>query len=241
MQILKYTLLGLFFGTFGTMIGGIIGVSIKKISDKFLAFVLALASGLMISIVAFELIPDAMEISGMFISTIGIILGITAMILCDLCVKKRANSFENNSILQTGIIVSIGLALHNIPEGLAIGTGLESSLALGLSLAVTIAIHDVPEGISMAIPMKKGGMSNYKILIYVLLSGVATGIGACVGAIIGSVSKEVISICLSFSAGAMLYVVSGELTPEYSKIYIGKWAILGNIVGFILGFIASSI
>jgi len=240
-NIIRYTMLGLFFGTFGTMIGGIIGILIKKISNKFLSFILALTSGLMLSIVAFELIPDAMEISGIFISTIGIIMGITTMIICDLCVKSNSNFSNKSSILQAGIIISIGLALHNIPEGLAIGTGFESSLKLGISLAITIAIHDVPEGISMAIPMKNGGMSSVKVLMFVLISGLATGAGAFIGAIIGSVSEEIIAICLSFAAGAMLYVVSGELIPEYSKLYIGKWSILGNIIGFILGFIASGI
>ena len=49
-------------------------------------------------------------------------------------------------VLITGIVVSIGLAIHNIPEGLAIGSGFENSLKLGYSLAIAIAIHDIPEG-----------------------------------------------------------------------------------------------
>ena len=61
-EILKTTLLGLFFGTFGTTLGGIIGIIIKKNSNKFLSFILAFASGLMMSVICFDLIPEALEI-----------------------------------------------------------------------------------------------------------------------------------------------------------------------------------
>ena len=94
------------------------------------------------------------------------------MIICDLLVDKKfnkgtktANKKMNNvcskverntqlnkadktksNLLKTGIIVSIGLAIHNFPEGLAIGSGFEASLKLGLSLAIAICFHDIPEG-----------------------------------------------------------------------------------------------
>lgn len=60
----------------------------------------------------------------------------------------------------------------------------------------------------MALPMKNGGMKVSNVIFYVILSGVTTGVGAFFGAIIGSISVEIISICLSFAAGAMLYIVS---------------------------------
>lgn len=150
-EILKTTLMGLFFGTFGTTLGGIIGVIIKKHSNKFLSFILAFASGLMMSIICFDLIPEALGISNIANIVIGIIIGIIAMIFCDLLVEKKFNQNtilkeENNSLLKTGIIVSIGLAIHNFPEGLAIGSGFEASLKLGLSLAIAICLHDIPEG-----------------------------------------------------------------------------------------------
>ena len=63
-NLLKTTLIGLFFGTFGTTIGGIIGVTVKNTSKKFLSFILAFASGLMISIVCFDLIPEAFNLTG---------------------------------------------------------------------------------------------------------------------------------------------------------------------------------
>ena len=219
MEILKTTLLGLFFGTFGTTLGEILGVVLKKKSNKFLSFILALASGLMMAVICFDLIPESLEISNIFEAILGILLGIIAMIFCDLLVDKKFSSkmHTNNKeskLLRTGMIVSIGLAIHNFPEGLAIGSGFESSLKLGLSLAIAICFHDIPEGISMAIPMKNGGMKPSKVIFYVILSGVTTGIGAFFGAIIGSISEQVISICLSFAAGAMLYIVSRRINSR---------------------------
>ena len=95
-----------------------------------------------------------------------------------------------------------------------------------------------PEGISMAIPMKNGGMSKMKVMFYVIMSGIATGIGAWIGAIIGTISVKVIAICLSFAAGAMLYIVSGELIPESNKLYQGKSTTYGNMAGFLVGLFA---
>ncbi len=214
MEILKTTLLGLFFGTFGTTLGGIIGVTIKKHSNKFLSFILAFASGLMMSVICFDLLPEAFGISKIVTVVLGTILGIIAMIICDLIVEKKFNSKirrGTNDLLKTGIIVSIGLALHNFPEGLAIGSGFEASIKLGLSLAIAICLHDIPEGISMAVPMKNGGMKIGKVIFYVVLSGITTGIGAFFGAIVGGISQAVIAFCLSFSAGAMLYIVSRRI------------------------------
>lgn len=71
----------------------------------------------------------------------------------------------------------------------------------------------------MAVPMKNGGMRIRKVIFYVILSGITTGIGAFFGAIVGSISETIISLNLSFAAGAMLYIVSGELIPESNKLY----------------------
>ena len=73
------------------------------------------------------------------------------MIFCDVIVQKKFSQNQQkysntNDLLKTGIIVSIGLAIHNFPEGLAIGSGFEASMRLGLGLAIAICLHDIPEG-----------------------------------------------------------------------------------------------
>lgn len=131
----------------------------------------------MTAIICFELIPEALEIADLFVVILGVIIGIFMMIICDIFVDnlfqkrhKNANTINskiyNNkklitkgrnidsdnekkkiNLLKTGMIVSIGLAIHNFPEGLAIGSGYEASVRLGLSLAIAICFHDIPEGI----------------------------------------------------------------------------------------------
>lgn len=186
-DILKTTLIGLFFGTFGTTIGGIIGANTKEISKKALSFTLEFAAGLMVSIVCFDLVPEALEISNLITVFVGIILGVGCMIICDSLIRNRyynKNALKNNSLLRAGLIIGIGLALHNFPEGLAIGSGFEASLKLGISLSLAIAIHDIPEGISMSVPMKSGGVRTLKVILLTFASGITTGIGALFGAIV---------------------------------------------------------
>lgn len=249
-DLIKVTLLGLFFGTFGTTIGGIIGITFKNPSNKLLSFILSLASGLMTAILSFDLIPEALKISPIVNVILGIALGIVCMFVCNIIVDKKFNDntflsaktkTNKNQLLKAGIVTSIGLAIHNFPEGLAIGSGFGASLGLGYSLAIAICIHDIPEGISMAVPMKNGGMSANKVMFYVVLSGITTGIGAFIGKIIGGISENIIAVCLSFAAGAMLYIVSGELIPESNDLYKGKLSTIGGIIGFILGLIAVNI
>ena len=91
----------------------------------------------------------------------------------------------------------------------------------------------------MAVPMKNGGLPTYKVIIYVVLSGITTGIGVFIGNLIGNISNEVISMCLSFASGAMLYIVTDELLPEADKLYKGKLKLLAFIVGILIGLIVT--
>lgn len=235
---------GLMFGMLGTTLGGFIGAFLKVKSNRFLSFILEFAAGLMTAIICFDLIPEALEFANITGCIMGIIIGIIVMIFCDELIKKinfSKRKIHDNTLFRTGMIICVGLAVHNFPEGLAIGSGFEASSSLGLSLAIAIAIHDIPEGISIALPINNSGYGKFKAILLTALSGVTTGIGAFFGAIIGNISKELIGISLAFAAGAMLYIVSCELIPESNKMYKGRFSSFGNILGIILGVVAKVI
>ena len=225
---------------------GILGIKLKLDSNKILSFILEFAAGLMVSMVCFELIPEALELNKLVNVIMGIIVGVVVMNICDDIIKRKYErnfkvKTQKSSLLKTGIVIGLGLAIHNFPEGLAIGSGFGASYKLGMSLAIAILLHDIPEGISMSVPMKSGGMNKYKVLIYTILSGVTTGIGTFFGGLLGNISETLISLCLAFAAGAMLYIASGELIPESNKLYKGKIGTFGNIIGFIIGILATRI
>lgn len=240
MDIGIISLYGLIFGILGTSLGGFIGAFLNIKSNKFLSFILEFAAGLMTAIVCFDLIPEALKIVNLTKCILGIFIGIVSMIFCDNVVNSRFNSKSNsgNSLLKTGIIIAIGLAIHNFPEGLAIGAGFESSSSLGFKLAIAIALHDIPEGISISLPLKTAGTSAFKAILITFFSGLTTGLGAFVGSILGSISLDLIGISLSFAAGAMLYIISCELIPESKNMYKGRFASLGNMLGLIIGMFA---
>ena len=231
--------LGLFFGMLGTTLGGVCGSLLQIKSNKFISFILEFAAGLMTSVICFDLIPNSLEYINITGCVIGIIVGVTSMIYCNNLVNSKFNNknHNNSDLLKVGIIIGIGLAIHNFPEGLAIGSGFEASQELGIALAIAICIHDFPEGLAMALPMKQGGFENKKVIFYTMMSGITTGIGAMVGAIIGSISKEMIGISLGYAAGAMLYIVVCEIVPESNELYKGRLSKIGNILGIVIGMI----
>ena len=93
----------------------------------------------------------------------------------------------------------------------------------------------------MAVPMRSGGMKASTAIFLTFASGVTTGIGALFGATLEAISQNLISLCLAFAAGAMLYIVSGELIPESNKLHKGRIASIGNVLGFIIGIITTQL
>ena len=152
---------------------------------------------------------------------------------------KSRKKGGRNHLIESGMIIAIGVALHNFPEGLAIGSGFDVSLILGINLALVIAFHDVPEGLAVALPMKAGGLKNVKILLYTCLSGLPTAFGALFGVLVGEISNIAITLCLSFAGGAMLYIVCGDIIPESKRLYGGRISTIGNILGILVGIFIS--
>lgn len=142
--------------------------------------------------------------------------------------------------LGKSTMMVLAVALHNLPEGMAVGvvvagwlTGNESISAAGaLALALGIALQNLPEGAIISMPLKSNGMKRGKAFGYGVLSGVIEPIGAIVTILLAELVVPILPYLLSFSAGAMLYVVVEELIPEMSE---GEHSNIGTVF-FAVGF-----
>lgn len=227
------TFIGFFIGVVGTGLGGMLSIFIKVSSNRFMSMLLGLTGGFMLSIVSFQLLPESYVLGGIWSELFGIILGILLIIFIEGKIPKD----NYNPILRNSIIMAISIGLHNLPEGLAIGSAFMVTNKLGLSLSVAMVLHNLPEGLAMALPLKLSKVSISKILLITMAAGFPTGIGAFLGAYLGNISDLYISLCLSFAGGTMLYIVCDDLIPNAKALYKGKASTIGFFIGFILGLI----
>ncbi|MBP3284851.1 MAG: ZIP family metal transporter [Clostridia bacterium] len=226
---------GTLTGVFGTTLGGLLGCFMKESSNKLSSIFLELAAGIMTAVVCFDLLPEGFFLSGIQMTLAGFMLGVVLLCVTETVMKCFSRRFAESRLAKTGFLVFIGIMLHNLPEGLAIGAGFGSSVKLGLTLALVIALHDVPEGIAITLPLRKSGMGFGKAVALAFLSGLPTGIGAVMGSVLGNISAEMIALSLGFAGGAMMYVVSGELLPESNRLYRGRMPVMCYMVGFLAG------
>ena len=152
-------------------------------------------------------------------------------------VKERSKALQ---MMLAGLMMAAAVAIHNIPEGMSIGTlyateGLSSSLVV---LLFTIILHNIPEGMAITTSLTTSGMKKLKAVGIAALSGLPTVIGAVIGLIIGSSEDSYIpAVALSFAAGTLAYVVFGEILPQSIKQYSSRKTAYAAIIGFAVGLI----
>ena len=210
------------------------------------------AAGVMVAASVWSLIIPAMEQSEHMgkLAFLPAFIGVWAGFLFLLALDHLIPHLHLNSDCPEGSPCNLGkstmmvlaVALHNLPEGMAVGvvvagwlTGSETISAAGaIALALGIALQNLPEGAIISMPLKSGGMKRGKAFGYGVLSGIVEPIGAIATILLADLVVPILPYLLCFSAGAMLYVVVEELIPEMSE---GEHSNIGTVffaVGFTL-------
>lgn len=219
-MILKVTIIGLLAGVLGTGMGGILSTIFRKKVDKYLSFCMGLSGGVMLAVVVFDLMKEAMESSGV-INTIIFTFG---GVILTMLIKSRLDFSED---MKSGYLIFISILLHNLPEGLAIGSSFVSAQTLGITLAIVIGLHNIPEGLATALSLAGVKVSTKKIILFTFIAGIPMGIGSFLGVYFAGIFKSLIGLFLSLAAGTMLFVVLDEIMPKSKSIY--------SIIGFLVG------
>lgn len=129
-------------------------------------------------------------------------------------------------------LITLAIALHNLPEGLAVGVGFGGgNHAGGMALALAIALQNIPEGLVVAFGILNEGASRNRAFIMALLSGLVEPVAASVGYLATSISAQTLPVALGFAAGTMLFVICQEMLPELFRQGHERNATLGVIIG----------
>ncbi|NLG84216.1 MAG: ZIP family metal transporter [Firmicutes bacterium] len=241
--LILITLLGSLAGVLGTGLGGLAVALFPRLSQNTLSGFLGFAGGVMLAVVAFDLLPEAFAIAPLGWGLMGLVAGTLLLAVSDLLLPHMhflSTDEESQRFLRTGLLIGIGVALHNLPEGLAIGAGFGSSRAFGLSMAFLIALQNVPEGMAMACPLCLTKIGKRQIILWTFLAGFPMGLGAFLGGLLGRVSPVLLALALGFAAGSMLFITCDELIPDAHELRYGHSGTFGIVIGVILGVTVSS-
>lgn len=223
----------------GTLLGSSIGLLITKPSAKMLGSMLGFAGGLMLAVVAFDLIPECIKIWSFKYTLVAAVSGSALIAFFDRFLNRK--KVYANKHMQAAIITSLGLMLHNFPEGIIMGCSFFVGGSLGIKMCILIAIHDIPEGIAVAAPMMASKINPLKIFFYTAVTAMPTAVGAALGLYIGGVSKNVLGVSLGLASGIMLYVVCGKMFSEAMEFWPGLATTLSILAGFFLGLVMCTV
>jgi ZIP family zinc transporter len=145
-----------------------------------------------------------------------------------------ASSLSSSSIKRAWLFVW-AVALHNLPEGLAIGVAYAGvDLGKANSLATGISIQDVPEGLVVALALRTVGYGRGISTALGVASGLIEPVAAVAGVALIGISAGLLPLALAAAAGAMLFVIANDVVPESHQNGHGTWASVALIFGFIL-------
>lgn len=208
---------------------------------------LGFAAGVMLAASFFSLIVPALEEAETrhaadwappLIVVVAILLGAAAVAGLNRAIPHQhfESGRDNGSALALRRIwlFTFAIAIHNFPEGLAVGVGFASgSVEDGLPLAIGIGLQNVPEGLAVAVALMGEGYSRRDAFGIATCTGLVEPVGGAIGAGIVSISEPLLPWGLAFAAGAMLFVISHEIIPETHRCGHRRWATTGLMIGLV--------
>lgn len=224
-----------------TSLGGLI-VLVRKPSQKLMNFLMGLAAGVMIILALLKLMVDALDLAGLTLAATGFLAGALCLFLLDslfphLHFGTKEKGMVNGRLVKYSALIAAGIALHNFPEGVALGSSYAYLPELGLTVAVAMAVHNIPEGMAIAIPARLSGASRLSAFRLALLSGLAEPAGALISVLLLDIFSGFVPFGLAFAAGIMVFVTLDEIIPAASQNGHEHMTSLGIIAGSLLTFV----
>jgi len=224
-----------------TALGSLVVFFVDCLDRRVYSVLLSFASGVMLY--------SAVEMSGSAGQSLGWVPAIAFVILGAVGFIGLERSMPHAHILRksrlagdrNAPLIAGAVTLHNIPEGVAIGSAFASSTPLGWLVSISMALQDIPEGLSVSAPLACYGMQKRKSMLFGMLSGLVEAVFAVIGYCFLVLVSWVVPYGLAVSAGAMFSVVFVELLPDAFKPGQERTAALCLLAGLATAFFLASI
>ena len=234
----------------GTVLGAATVFFVKgKLNQKFEQTLIGFAGGMMIAASVWSLLLPAIDQSAnlgkmaWLPAAIGFAVGILFLFLVEIVSAKLMNKSKNEEPFRrkNSSMLLLAIAIHNIPEGMAVGVALAGAyyavpsitLAAALTLAIGISIQNFPDGAMVSLPLYVDGVKKGKAFWLGVASGVLELISGIVAFFLTELFASILPYMLAFAAGATMFVVIKDLIPNSQN---GEHSDLATIA-FSLGFI----
>lgn len=215
---------------------GIIFFKVKKklLKEELLALV-GVATGALLGDAFLHLVPEALEISGAKETGLGIIIGIMVFFILEKLLKWRhcheIDCHQKNSLAGMSLMAD---SIHNLIDGLIIGSSFLISIPLGISTSLAVLLHEIPQEIGdLAIlvhsgyPLRKAALMNLSSAFFSLL-------GVLIVWILGS-NVNIHEKLIAITAGGFIYLAASDLIPELhrhqSKVWESVWQLISVTFG----------
>lgn len=245
---LGLAMLGGTVGFAATALGALPALLLRSLPQRAEDIMLGTAAGMMLAASAFSLLLPGLAAGaelfnsrplGAAVVVFGMALGVLLMLGLDQFTPHehetsgpRGPGYERYSRVWLFVFA---IALHNLPEGMAIGVSFSQlDMSVGLPLTTAIALQDMPEGLVVALALRGAGFAPWPAVLVAAASGLLEPLGALLGVSLSSGMAVAYPVGLGLAAGAMLFVVSHEVIPETHRNGHQMPATLGLMAGFAL-------
>ncbi len=240
-----YGIIGLLVGVLPVALGLGWLPSLRRLSRKWLAAFMSLTAGLLVFL-AVEALTEALQLQQGLPSPLGgtglVLVGLAVAYLGLVLLSRRFSSQGNGSgALLGGVslatLVAVGIGIHNLGEGLAIGSSFAfGELTLGTFLIVGFMIHNITEGIGIAAPAAEGrAVGLGRLALLALIAGGPTIAGAWIGGFIASDLLGVLFFAGAAGAAFQVVIEVGRYVARVAPAGLTSPHVIG---GFLAGLVA---
>lgn len=148
--------------------------------------------------------------------------------------KHNETKCHNEHLYHIGIVSAVAVMIHNLIEGMSLYLVSSNNFVSGLLLCLGVGLHNIPMGLVISSTLNSSNYSKKKILNISMLVSLSTFVGGIIMFILGGVNSLVEGILLGLTLGMLIYIALFELLHQIYHMKNKKIAIFGSVIGFIL-------